>query len=471
MAFFTSKAKKESVAVNESNNQVISYIDKIIGGDYNLSSPEEFENKELVTKLNELVVAMLESNNNFVMRLNDSMTKIGDSSCVKNMMTEVHSQASAINDMRSSSGNLESSINSVLQSAGEIKDTSMEIIKSAKDTTDAMNESISIVDESVAMVQSINDQVNDFKDKAIKINTIIDVVRQVAQKSGLLALNASIEAARAGESGRGFAVVAEEIKALSANTTASTDDVVKYIEELLKGITSIAEQIESTTAKLRAGNESVHNSVDAISNMYGKLDNINDDIESIYNEINMQNAQAQNFIAGVNTIADSYATLEEECMDTGKHLYKISRDIDRARSDMARHYSQLKTLDWITVFEVDHLIFTWRLYNNLAEFESLKITQLNNPKGCKFGKWANNPDNPIAGSKELAKAIKCHDELHKYACSSWEAKDKGDVNGAMAYFEKAYIAYGQFQASLDDVRRAIKATGDTAVTDIKIISM
>mgnify|MGYP000423440884 FL=1 len=154
-------------------------------------------------------------------------------------------------------------------------------------------------------------------------------------------------------------------------------------------------------------------------------------------------------------------------MDTGAHLYRISRDIDKTRSDMARKNSRLSTLDWIKIFEVDHLIFTWRLYNNLADFETLQLTQLNNPQGCKFGKWAaTQTDTRIINSRAFRQAMACHAELHKYACDSWQAKDGGDREGALKCFTQAYEAYQRFQKALEDLREVIRSTGDDAVTVI-----
>ncbi|MDE5679152.1 MAG: chemotaxis protein, partial [Lachnospiraceae bacterium] len=91
----------------------------------------------------------------------------------------------------------------------------------------------------------MHDQISNFKEKAIKINEILDMVKKIAQKSGLLALNASIEAARAGEAGKGFAVVANQIKDLSSNTTSSAEDVVKYVAELMEGISAISDAVNS----------------------------------------------------------------------------------------------------------------------------------------------------------------------------------------------------------------------------------
>ena len=51
---------------------------------------------------------------------------------------------------------------------------------------------------------------------------------------------------------------------------------------------------------------------------------------------------------------------------------------------MFRSFSNVTTQDMIRIFQIDHFILMWRVYNNAVGFESLKVTQLNNPDGCKL---------------------------------------------------------------------------------------
>lgn len=443
-------------------------MDRVIAGDYSAVDVSAFQNPALAEKFNMLIASFLESNNIFVMRLNQSMSKIGDSSCVKEMIEQVNSQTTAINDMRGSSVDLGDSIQNIQSAVHNIQQNTHSVIETSHHCMDDMNASIKIVDESSNQIGNINDQVADFKEKAEKINEIIDMVKRIAQKSGLLALNASIEAARAGDAGKGFAVVANQIKDLSANTTESAEDVVRYVNELMQGISAISESIEFTTGQLKNGNESVHKSVNDMHEINEQLGIINTEIKAIYEEINTQSALTQSFVASIDTIAESYNTLSEECVTTGAHLYRISRDVDKARSDMARRNSRLTTLDWLNIFEIDHLIFTWRIYNNLADFETLNIEQLNNPKGCKLGKWlAEQQDLRLTGSGEFKQVLKDHEEIHKHACDSWYAKDKGNREEALRHFNLAYDAYNCFTKSMAKLRMVIQKNGDSEETVIR----
>lgn len=462
--------KKESAAPNTDNTLLIEWMDKAIAGDFSAVDTSLFQDPKVAEKYNQVLDSFVQLNNNFVMRLNDSMTLIGDSGCVKNMIEQVNAQTSSINDMKGSSQELGTSIQNIKDAVYTIQEKTHSVTQDADSCVVDMNSSIRTVDASVASVLKINEQVADFQAKAAKINEIIDIVKKVASKSGLLALNASIEAARAGEAGKGFAVVANQVKELSANTTQSAEDAMLYVNELMEGISSLAESIDATAAQLTAGNANIHHSLESLEHMNESIKLVTSEIDHIYGEIDTQSGLTESFVGSINNMVTSYEDLSKGCIGTGAHMYKISRLIDNLRSDVARRRAKLYTQDWITVYEIDHLIFTWRLYNNLADFETLKLEQVNNPKGCKFGKWVTSQtDTRITGSSAFRDAVKYHDEIHAHAVDSWHAKQDGKRDEALKHFQLAYTAYPKFVKALKDLKLVIASTGDTRFSKIEAI--
>lgn len=91
-----------------------------------------------------------------------------------------------------------------------------------------------------------------FRETTAKMNTITDLINNVASQTSLLSLNASIEAARAGEAGRGFAVVASEISGLAGQTTDATADITKLIDDITSQLNKMVETIENL---LKTGEE------------------------------------------------------------------------------------------------------------------------------------------------------------------------------------------------------------------------
>jgi len=102
-------------------------------------------------------------------------------------------------------------------------------------------------------------------DAAQKIGDVISLIKDIAEQTNLLALNATIEAARAGEAGKGFAVVASEVKELATQTAKATEAISEQIEsiqretdssvEAIRGIGDIMNEVSSATGTIAAAVE------------------------------------------------------------------------------------------------------------------------------------------------------------------------------------------------------------------------
>jgi len=147
---------------------------------------------------------------------------------------------------------------------------------------------------------------------AENMNTIIETINDVANRTGLLALNASIEAARAGEAGRGFAVVATEVSALSSQTKDATVHIVELIRNMNDELMAVAEAINMVTEC----NNAYAQSTEEVSDSFGK---ISDSTESIGQQVELMERITRSLEVANEGIVDSIQTISAITEEVSAH--------------------------------------------------------------------------------------------------------------------------------------------------------
>ena len=169
----------------------------------------------------------------------------------------------------------------------------------------------------------------------------------------------------------------------------------------------------------------------------------------------------------IENISQSYNILSDECIQSGQRVFKLGRYLDKTRSDLVRGCSNITQQDWMRVFEVDHYVLTWRVYNNIVGFEHLKKKQVDNPLGCKLGKWLNSQtDSRLTESPEFGQLVKTHEVLHHFATLSWQAKEDGDDKKALSYFNDTYDAFLKYDKALNNLQKKKQQLGYNNATQI-----
>lgn len=447
-------------------SRLIDAIDQILAGNLEQVDVGKFRNKKYIEKINQLIEYSKSRNNPTVMRLNSAMGALGDNSMIKQTFDQVGIQSGILSGMEESHQSMETSIGDISANMGNIRENTKNLLAYSEQIVGTMTDNIEGVHASTMELTRIDRDLQEFRKNIATIHKIVDSVQNIARESNILALNASIEAGRAGEAGKGFAVIADNMRALTVDIQESSEEIGEYVAEIATTVESIAKSMNDTTQILTRENATTEQSLGDMNQMNEQLHDIQERLDAVFTAIDLQTTATYAFAKQMKELSISNQALTDDCLGLGRHMFKIGRYNDKTRSDMLKNNANVSTRDWLTIFEVDHYVLTWRVYNNIVGFEQLKSSQVDNPAGCKLGKWiTSNASAKIGRLDEFLEVRRAHERLHTYATESFNAKATGDDKLAIAAFEKTLSEFYVFQDSIRKLNEKLMAQGDDIVTE------
>lgn len=203
------------------------------------------------------------------------------------------------------------------------------MVSKGADTHAANN--VTVVKKSTLQIKQLAEAINDsaeqmhvLREHGQQIDSVLTVIKSVAEQTNLLALNAAIEAARAGEQGRGFAVVADEVRSLAQRTQESTIEIEEVIANIRQATDEAAAQMRKNALLADDSAETIKTTENSLSVITGSFNNIISKNEFINDNQNEQLHAVKN----VNNMMTQIFSLSQKSKETTELVLCNAKDVE-----------------------------------------------------------------------------------------------------------------------------------------------
>ncbi len=222
------------------------------------------------------------------------------------------------------------SIASVAQSTEHVGHKSGESLEASRQGNESLSALVGEIDMVETSVQEIAGSVSEFVRSTNTITSMTRQVKDIAEQTNLLALNAAIEAARAGEQGRGFAVVADEVRKLAEKSAHSASEIDAVTQALTQQSSTVEVSIQNGLKHLSSSQDSLENVAVVLSGASGSVGEVSQELGNIVAATEAQRVAGGEVATNVEAIAAmarENARATNEAVEGAKNLEHLADDL------------------------------------------------------------------------------------------------------------------------------------------------
>ena len=256
-------------------------------------------------------------------RLSDTSQRVANQSGLQS--DAAATMAASIEEMNVSIGHVAENA----QAAKEISSTSGEISSAG---TVVIQQAVGSMTRIAGTVREASGSVSQLGHESQAISAIVNVIKEIADQTNLLALNAAIEAARAGEAGRGFAVVADEVRKLAERTSLSTREIENMISRIQTGTTDAVSSMETGVQQVEEGVTFAAQAGTSLADIRHSADQVAQavtDISSALAEQSVASADIASNVERIAAMADENNRLAQSSAGDAEELKQLANNLNQ----------------------------------------------------------------------------------------------------------------------------------------------
>jgi len=235
-------------------------------------------------------------------------------------------------------GGLSSSMINMAQKSQSVEDHSHNTSRATQQAADKVKQGGDMVIGTADQIQKLSEGMDDMtvavnllREDSESIGSVVSVIREIAEQTNLLALNAAIEAARAGEHGRGFAVVADEVRGLAQRTQESTVQIEQIIDKIRQATLSTVEVVNHGQEATKSSCKAISQTKQALQPVVILMDDINQMSGQMSQAAHAQSELAQTInqnISQIHDVTEKAAEGAESTEKAGNNLQRIADKLE-----------------------------------------------------------------------------------------------------------------------------------------------
>jgi len=447
----------------KSINHVVQGTQGVAGGDLDIEPLQTGDNE--VGRLGVSFNSMIDNISSVVKNVTGTAAKVSVSTyrihIVADQISKTAAQvaAEAVN-VSDASRAMAATSEDIAKNCQVAADGAMRASESATNGAQVVENSIKVMREIADTVQESSRTVASLGERSTQIGTIISSIKEIAEQTNLLALNAAIEAARAGEQGRGFAVVADEVRKLAERTSSATREIAEMIATIQSETGSAVSAMEKGMTQVQAGTSEAARSGEALRDILEQINAVATQVSQIAAAAEEQTVSTASISQNIETIKETIHVTSRESKTSAAAASEMNAIAEELMAGIGKFKIREDASLSINKAKSAHMIFIGRIKAHLEGALKLDPDALTTHLTCAFGKWFQTQGQQSCGQFGEFREIEVpHAQVHDLGKQAVKAFNAGDKAKAFALCEKMEESSMVLVGILDKLNNSIAERG------------